>query len=299
MRTPGDQSPLGSEIVVSLAVHRDFKRHVDLMMGFHPDEKRELTELEERAADYATLLAPTAVITMTDAFGRALSLWRDTWRDWSPSRGAPARFNRDTVEERWRHLLPHCSPVAAAYLFRPKGRWSLEEREIAETDYQRTFEELNRRAQASSIAKDRAIWTTSLYPSGTLRRVFEDLSGLSNDAKSRLGLDSQDPGFLRRYVTAHAAPIEDLVTPRQFKELVADIYRTEGWHCNVTRYSKDNGVDIEATRNVNDAELIVLIQVKRNRSRGSDRGRPRPVGLDDVKTFAATVRAEAKIPACW
>ncbi len=58
MRTPGDQSPLGSEIVVSLAVHRDFKRHVDLMMGFHPDEKRELTELEERAADYATLLAP-------------------------------------------------------------------------------------------------------------------------------------------------------------------------------------------------------------------------------------------------
>ncbi len=100
-------------------------------------------------------------------------------------------------------------------------------------------------------------------------------------------------------MTAHAAPIEDLVTPRQFKELVADIYRTEGWHCNVTRYSKDNGVDIEATRNVNDAELIVLIQVKRNRSRGSDRGRPRPVGLDDVKTFAATVRAEAKIPACW
>jgi HJR/Mrr/RecB family endonuclease len=238
------------------------------MMGFHPDEKRQLTELEERAADYATLLAPTAVITTTDAFGRALALWRDSW--------------------------PGCSPVAAAYLFRPTGPRSPEERQIAEQDYQKTFEKLKRRAQASSMARDRAIWTTSLHPSNSLRQVFEDLSGLSSDAKSRFGLDSQDPGFLRRYVTAHAAPIEDLVTPRQFEELVADIYRTEGWHCSVTRYSKDNGVDIEATRKVNDVELVVLIQVKRNRSRGSAGGRPRPVGLDDVKTFAATVRAEGR-----
>jgi restriction endonuclease Mrr len=40
---------------------------------------------------------------------------------------------------------------------------------------------------------------------------------------------------------------------------------------------------------VDDKEMVFLIQAKRNRSRTSERGKARPVGLNDIKSFAATV----------
>lgn len=258
-----------------------------------PDEERHLTEFEEDAGDYVTLLAPDAALDASDHFGAALALWSSSWPNWTPPRSP--RWNERRwalIEARWRHLLQHASPIGAAYLFHPAPPRSLEESELAKRDYQKTFETLQREASAHPIGSKRTVWTVTLHPSDESRVLFEELSGLTAPVKSRLGLDGGDPGFLRRYVTAHAAPVEELVTPRQFEEVIADIYRAEGWTCHVTRYSKDGGIDIEARRDVDGAEVVLLIQVKRNRSKTSLRGRARPVGLDDVKVFAATIRAE-------
>lgn len=288
-----EPSPLAAEIVASLAVDLRYADRFDLMMGIHPIEKRELTELEESAGNWISLLARDSKLDQMDEFSRALALWRDCWPDWIPS--CEGRRSQDpNAEERWQYLLPHCTPIAAAYLFRPVGPRSPEVREAVERDYRGVFQDLERRARNSPLAKDHVTWTDTFFPSTALRQTFETLCGITDDVKSRLGLHDLDPGFLRRYVTANEGSIEELVKPNQFEYLVADMYRADGWTCHVTRYSKDGGVDIEATRPADDVPAAILIQVKRNRSKESQRGRARPVGLDDVKAFAATIRSEGK-----
>jgi hypothetical protein len=145
--------------------------------------------------------------------------------------------------------------------------------------------DLVKRTHASDTPKGRVTWVTSLHPATSrFRGIFEQLAGLDVATKSRIGVDGDNPGFWQRYLTTHAGAIDDLLHPRQFENLVGDMLHSEGWRCNVTRYSKDGGVDIEASRMVDDKETVCLIQAKRNRSRTSERGKARPVGLNDIQS---------------
>lgn len=284
--------PLNAEITASIAVDLAYSRQFDLMLGYHPDEMRHLTEQEERAARWVHLLSQNARLTDSDPFFKALALWRDNWPGYRPTSEAVRDFIED-AQERWRFLLPHCTPIGAVYFFRPTRR-SLGEHDEVQRAYNESFEQLRRYAETSPLREGRVTWTTTFPLSDRWRALFEELCGLSQNVKDRLGLDEGPTDFLRRYVTAHDAPIDDLLHPRQFEHLIAEIYRAEGWDCHVTRYSKDDGVDIEARRKVDGEETVLLIQAKRNRSARSARGAPRPVGIDDVKSFAATVSAEGK-----
>lgn len=294
MTTVGlDQPLLTPEIIVSLAVEREFSAPLDLMMGVYPGGKRDLTELEERAGHWVTLLAANAALDGADEFSRALALWRDHWPTWTSSNESRRSFDKN-IEERWRFLQPHCAPVAAAYLFRPTAPLRPEERQAVEREYCDVFNNVKQLGEQSSLVGGRIVWTASLMPGRRHRRLFEELAGLTSEVKARVGLDDRTPGFLRRYATAHDEAIDELITPRQFEHLVADMYRADGWECHVTPYSKDGGVDIEASRIVDGIPTVILIQVRRNRSKRRSGGKPRPIVLDGVKAFAATVRADGK-----
>lgn len=261
------------------------------MLGVHPQSGRDLTELEEGAHRWVTLLADSPIVE-TDQFSEALELWRQNWPGWKPS--PEAYLSEDKlIKERWRFLLPHCTPIAAAYVFRAPAPRTLTERDMSEAQYREAFQYVRAQMETGCLPRGSIAWATS-FPTGRLRDVFEQLAGLSPAVKERLGLDDHDPGFLRRYATAHQEAFENLVSPRQFEHLVADMYKNDGWDCRVTRYSKDDGIDIEASRTTDGIPTVLLIQVKRNRSAGSLRGPERPVGVGDVKAFAATVRAEGK-----
>lgn len=117
---------------------------------------------------------------------------------------------------------------------------------------------------------------------------------MTESVKARLGIESKHPGLLRRYATANQVPVDELLDPRQFEHLVADIYRADGWDCRVTAYSKDGGFDVEAHRSIDGVPTVMLIQAKRNRSKSSPGVKERPVGIDEVKAFAATVRGEGR-----
>lgn len=284
---------IAPDLIASFAVEACAAARVDLMLGVHPEEKRNLTEEEESAGCISPWVSATARLNAADSFTKALALWRDHWPDWAPTSGARGSLDK-LIEERWRSLFPHCIPIGAAYLFRPIGSRSADERNLVGEDTRATFSEMDLKRANSTLAAGHVTWTVHLHPAGPLRAVFEDLAGLTGEVKARLGLDGHDPGFLRRYATAHNEDLDQLVTPRQFEHLVADLYRAEGWVCHVTRHSKDGGVDIEAARSLDGGGTVVLIQVKRNRAASSGRRRPRPVGLDDIKAFAATVRGEGR-----
>lgn len=284
--------PLSAEITASIAVDPAYSRQFDLMLGHHPDEMRELTEEEENAAHWVHLLSRSARLSGSDPFSRALALWRNSWPEYRPTPEAVRDFIED-AQERWRFLLPHCTPIGAVYFFRPISRSPEENREVQRA-YDESFERMKQYAEASPLREGRATWTTTFPVSDGWRALFEELCGISQDVKLRIGLEEGFADFLRRYVTAHEAPIDELLHPRQFEHLVAEMYQAEGWDCCVTRYSKDDGVDIEARRTVNGEETMLLIQAKRNRSAHSARGAARPVGIDDVKAFAATVCSEGR-----
>ena len=287
-----DIPPLSAEITASIAIDPAYCRQFDLMLGRHPDELRELTDEEEQAAHWVHLLSRSARLTGADPFSRALALWRDNWPGYRPTPGAVRDFIED-AQERWRFLVPHCTPIGAVYFFRPTRRTIEENREVQRA-YDESFERIKQYADASPLREGRRTWTTTFPVDDDWRALFEELCGISQEVKIRLGLDDGPAEFLRRYVTAHEAPIEELLHPRQFEHLIAEIYRAEGWDCHVSRYSKDDGVDIEASRMVGGEETVVLIQAKQNRSSRSVRGAARPVGVDDVKVFAATVRGEGR-----
>jgi hypothetical protein len=133
-------------------------------------------------------------------------------------------------------------------------------------------------------------WVVPLVPNNELRDVFERVAGLDEATRHRLGIDGRDKGFLVRYAASIGAGLDVRLHPRQFEHLIAEVYESEGWRCTVLPYSKDGGIDVIASRHEDGEETILLIQAKRYRASGTVR-KEHPVGLDDVKAFAATVRS--------
>lgn len=75
------------------------------------------------------------------------------------------------------------------------------------------------------------------------------------------------------------------VSPRQFEELVADLYSREGYEVELTPVSRDGGVDIYAVQRTSFGSFLTLIDCKRYR-------KDRPVEVDLVRKLYGTVEAQ-------
>lgn len=53
------------------------------------------------------------------------------------------------------------------------------------------------------------------------------------------------------------------LTSREFEELVAEVFKQQGYFVEVTQATRDGGCDIIATRNINGLPFMVLIECKR------------------------------------
>ena len=279
-------------LVAGIAASPAARARVAMLLGYHPELSRDLTEGEERAESFSPLLAPNTRITVLDEFGEALSLWQRCWGAWRP----PSSEQIGTVGQvvaRWESVADQIVPLSAAYIFESAGpeRWTPTYQEARRRVYDETFCRVLETTRAHSDAVGRPWWVDTFHPGRELRLILEHICGLTVPARARLGLDGEHDGFLLRYAAAHREPLDALLTPRQFEVLTADLFRAEGWACRVTPYSRDGGIDVEASRLIDGKPSIVLIQAKCYRS-GSDGRRARPVRLDEVKAFAATVRGE-------
>lgn len=74
------------------------------------------------------------------------------------------------------------------------------------------------------------------------------------------------------------------LSPRKFEELVAELYAKSGFDVEVTRASKDGGIDIYAWQRAPFGSFLTIIDCKKHRA-------DRPVQLGLIKTLYGTVAA--------
>jgi Restriction endonuclease len=73
--------------------------------------------------------------------------------------------------------------------------------------------------------------------------------------------------------------------PREFEELIAELFTKEGYDVFLTPASHDNGVDLYVTKRTQLGSLLYVVACKRYRPE-------RPVGLDLVRQLRGTVERE-------
>jgi len=285
-------SRLYGELIAGFGVDPPFVAPVRLLLGCHPIEQRDLTELEEQAGDDVVWLSRSANLRGSDPYGAALRMWRESFR--GVERVTTAGGTRTSLSrQRWEHVQDHIHPISGAYVFARGVPRSPAYRQQLEEERRAAFERVLRSVQQCPTVEQLERWVVPLVPTKEFRDLFESMAGLDEPTRLRLGISQCESGFLVRYAATLEGGLDERLGPEQFEHLVAEVYEAEGWRCEVSRYSRDGGVDVVASREHDGEETLILIQAKRYRSGFGGRGE-RPVRLDDVKAFAATVRSKGR-----
>jgi hypothetical protein len=275
------------EMMAALSAASPEAARLELLLGWHPQHGRWLTEEEERAWEDLFYISPEALDE--ESYGQpwveALRLWD---RNFPELRGEDRQ--RWSAEDLWRVTLQKVTILRIGYAFLPV---------VGEGDPHRPFDkykdarqrarELQRQIEDGAAADERSrgkiTWTLPFPANGPLGKQVEARAGLSRSLKEGLGLSGVVPGLLHNYFYENAADTSDLLSPGQFEQLVAHVYGNHGWEVQVTRAVKDGGKDAIATKEVDGRRVVAYLEAKRYRS-------DRAVGLPEVKEFAATVAAD-------
>ena len=103
-------------------------------------------------------------------------------------------------------------------------------------------------AHAHPARKGLAVWTFPVGVNCALGNLIEERAGLTVQLKQRVRLDGVAPGLLYNYLLARGLCLEDVVSPRQFEDLVAEVFRAEGWDVYQTKQTRDGGKDLVVRR---------------------------------------------------
>jgi len=262
-----------SELLAAVAANPAEADRLQLLMSVHPDERRWLSEGEELEAHY-----PALRYLRRDCLDQTAGL--DLWFRYFPElRNLEGCSIGDLHKALWHSVLGGCRVLRLAYAFRPLS------------DQRPAYEELQRLQStfAEEIAapnpRQTSLLTFTIPGAGLPAQIIEHKAGLLRLLKLRIGLMDLDPGFLLNYVAARSCSVTELFNPRQFEELVAVLYREEGWDVELTRPSRDGGKDVIARRVERGKPVIAYLEAKRY-SRG------KPVGIRLIKEFVATVAGD-------
>jgi len=103
-------------------------------------------------------------------------------------------------------------------------------------------------------------------------------------ALPQISLSSDVNQELIQYLAQHPHLIHD-VSPRKFEELVATIFRNQGFDVNLTPATRDGGVDLYAARNDSFGQLLYVIECKRYQS-------SRKVGIEIVQRLYGVAKSK-------
>jgi Restriction endonuclease len=274
------------EITASVAVEHSLSSRLDLLMGLHPEEKRQLTEDEEAHCITSLLrfVKLSEIVKSQDQYvdSRTAVLWLKYF----PELMELSRLDRpDIYRPLWEVTLKDVQILHLAYAFYPEGLSNLEkEREMrrAANNLQR---EIDRSLADDPLAKGKITWTFPFPAECSLGDIIEQKTGLSYDLKSKLGLTSYSPGLICNYLLSRCIPLENIVNPYQFEDLTGLLFKEEGWDVELTSKSRDGGKDVIARRTDAGMPFVAYVQAKRNR-------KSHKVSISEVKEFVATVAAD-------
>jgi hypothetical protein len=141
------------------------------------------------------------------------------------------------------------------------------------------------KSSSDQRSRGKVVWTFPFPASGFWGREVELQAGLSPRLKGRLSLNNYAPGLLYNYLLNRDIPIELVLDPYQFEDLIGMVFEGEGWEVKRMPRTRDGGKDIVASKVFDGQPIITYIQVKRN-------AQHRLVSLKDVKEFVATLAAD-------
>jgi hypothetical protein len=274
------------EMIGALSAERQDAARLELLLGWHPERQRWMTEEEERAWEDLQYLSASALEEdgVSGPWIDALELWGRYFPELREDRG-----RRMKVKELWGLTLRRVDVLRLGYAFypvldhdpnRPGERFTAIQERAREI--QRAIEE---GIGTDARAKGRITWTLPFPADGPLGSQVEIRAGLSHVLREGIGLGGIVPGLLHNYCYEHASEIHEQLSPRQFEELVGSVYEADGWDVRLTRVVKDGGKDAIATKEIDGRVVVAYVEAKRYRA-------GRAVGLSEVKEFAATIAGD-------
>jgi hypothetical protein len=266
------------DIVAALAVPSSETARLDLLLGVHPGEGRQLLAIEELESFYPELL-----FLHPDRWNGVPGL--KIWLHHFPELRNPCVVSdrHKLAEPLWRAVVDQCEVVRLGYSYRRLR--DFEQAKINGSLARDLQNQLAREKGGGVLAEGKSFFACSLPSNGTPALLLEQKAGLSQEVKRRVGLADLEPGFLFNYLAAGRRDPYDLLNDRQFEDLVSLLYRAEGWETTLGPGSGDGGKDVVARRMVGGIEVKTYIQAKCYR-------RDRPVGVPLIKEFVATVAGD-------
>ncbi|GJQ51119.1 MAG: hypothetical protein HKUEN01_35050 [Candidatus Kuenenia stuttgartiensis] len=275
-------------LIAAVAAEKNKSSQLDLMMGFHPEEKRLLTEDEENLNHIIPLIGYVSMESIV-AGAKSDPLCRDAllWVKCFPQIKQFATFRGDELHTKlWESALRESTVLHLAYAFYPKSATIDRTAWDNVNNAAKTLQHHIDKSLATDIrTKGKTCWTLPFPAESSLGKIIEGQAGLGKDIKARIGVTNYAPGLLCNYLLHRNKSIEEVLDPYQFEELAGMIFTEEGWKVTITQKSRDGGKDVIAQKEINNKLIIAYIQAKLHKEKNK-------VGITKVKEFVATVAGD-------
>nr|WP_121271688.1 restriction endonuclease [Pedobacter schmidteae] len=116
--------------------------------------------------------------------------------------------------------------------------------------------------------------------------TFDLVEQIEKDPAQRIILLNEVPkaqGLIRSVYNDHQRLYQ--LHPRDFEEMIAELLRKKGWDIQLTKQTRDQGVDIIALRYLDDSPLKAVIECKRNAPK-------RKVGVEILRGFQSVIATQ-------
>jgi hypothetical protein len=180
----------------------------------------------------------------------------------------------------WEEIFKKVEPIVIAYAFYPVDLTDLIKRReirIQQREMQRKVEQ-----KAAEKRKRSVIWTFPFPSFGDLGDIVERKIGLDVKIKQKLAINSYPSGLFFNYLLSRKEPINEILDPHQFEDLIGLAFEEEGWELFRMKKTRDGGKDAIIRKTEGNNITIAYIQAKRYAESNK-------VKLHEVKEFAATI----------
>jgi hypothetical protein len=276
------------QLIAALAVEKSKSLQFDLMMGFHPEEKRILTEDEDdidhiiRFIPYALQMGEIAATNHSDPSYRNALLWLKYF----PQLQEFLAYRGDELHRKlWEITLYEQTILRLAYIFYPKNSINHTEWKVVDENAKILQQQIDTSLDIDIRMRGKVCCTLPFPAQSALGKIIETQAGLSQDLKTKIGLTNYAPGLLCNYLLCRNKTFEEILNPYQFEQLTGMIFAEEGWKVSPTKQTRDGGKDIIAQKEIDNKLTVAYIQAKRYAEQNK-------VGISEVKEFVATVAGD-------
>ncbi|WP_375473210.1 restriction endonuclease [uncultured Nostoc sp.] len=277
------------EITASFAVDPEISDRFDLMLGFHPYEKRILDEDEDNIPiEVLRCLRRSDLLNLQKPWKRAKMAL--LWLKLFPEIDSMIKLKYDDMlHNLWQRCLENTQILQLAYafyhsdLYSENGTENCRINRLTRDTAANIQQEITESSNADSRTLGKLLWTLPFSADCPLGKLVEGKAGLSKQLKKRVGITKLSPGLLCNYFLRRNILMENLLDPHQFEDFTSAIFVEEGWTVERMKKTRDGGKDIIAKQEIDGVPTVAYVQVKRQLN---------PVGEPKVKEFVATLAGD-------